>query len=297
MSSSAPVLAPTSPTTTVGESPATRFRRRFLRQGPGLAALAVLAGVILVALAAPVLAPHDPNVQDLVTRLQGSSRDHLLGTDDLGRDELSRLIHASRASLLAGFEATVIALLLGVPLGLVAGYAQGMFDSAVSRVSDVLQTIPGILLALGIIGALGPNLTNAMIAIGIVYSPSFFRVARAAAMTVREETFIEAARSLGGTPAWIVLNHVVPNVLSPLLVRISLTIGFCILAEAAISFLGLGIQPPNASWGTMLGRSTTYMEKAPWLVMLPGFTIFVTVLAFNTLGDALRDSLGRETRR
>jgi ABC-type dipeptide/oligopeptide/nickel transport system permease subunit len=260
-------------------------------------ALVILLGVFFVALFAPLLAPQDPTIQDLLSRLQGPSRYHLLGTDDLGRDELSRLIFASRTSLLAGFEATVIALALGVPLGLIAGYAQGTFDAAVSRISDVLQTIPGILLALGIIGALGPNLTNAMVAIGIVYSPSFFRVTRAATMSVREETFIEAARSLGGTPAWIVLNHVVPNILSPLLVRISLTIGFCILAEATISFLGLGIQPPGASWGTMLGRSTTYMERAPWLVTLPGLAIFITVLAFNTLGDGLRDSLGRETRK
>jgi ABC-type dipeptide/oligopeptide/nickel transport system permease subunit len=249
-----------------------------------------------VAIGSPVLAPQNPNIQDILNRLQGPSGAHLLGTDDLGRDELSRLMYASRVSLWAGLEATLISLLLGVPLGLVAGYEHGWLDASVSRVADVVQTIPGILLALGIIGMLGPNLTNAMVAIGIVYSPSFYRVARAAAMSVREETYIEAARSLGGTSGWILLSHVLPNVLSPLLVRVSLTLGFCVLAEAAISFLGLGVQPPDGSWGTMLGRSTTFMERAPWLVTIPGLMIFVTVLALNTLGDGIRDSIGREVR-
>jgi ABC-type dipeptide/oligopeptide/nickel transport system permease subunit len=278
------------------ETPAERFRRRFLRQRPAVVSLAVLLLITAVAIGSPVLAPQNPNIQDILNRLQGPSGAHLLGTDDLGRDELSRLMYASRVSLWAGLEATLISLLLGVPLGLVAGYEHGWLDASVSRVADVVQTIPGILLALGIIGMLGPNLTNAMVAIGIVYSPSFYRVARAAAMSVREETYIEAARSLGGTSGWILLSHVLPNVLSPLLVRVSLTLGFCVLAEAAISFLGLGVQPPEASWGTMLGRSTTFMERAPWLVTIPGLMIFVTVLALNTLGDGIRDSIGREVR-
>jgi ABC-type dipeptide/oligopeptide/nickel transport system permease subunit len=278
------------------ETPAERFRRRFLRQRPAVVSLVVLLLITVVAIGSPVLAPQNPNIQDILNRLQGPSGAHLLGTDDLGRDELSRLMYASRVSLWAGLEATLISLLLGVPLGLVAGYEHGWLDASVSRVADVVQTIPGILLALGIIGMLGPNLTNAMVAIGIVYSPSFYRVARAAAMSVREETYIEAARSLGGTSGWILLSHVLPNVLSPLLVRVSLTLGFCVLAEAAISFLGLGVQPPDASWGTMLGRSTTFMERAPWLVTIPGLMIFVTVLALNTLGDGIRDSIGREVR-
>jgi ABC-type dipeptide/oligopeptide/nickel transport system permease subunit len=278
------------------ETPAERFRRRFLRQRPAVVSLVVLLLITVVAIGSPVLAPQNPNIQDILNRLQGPSGAHLLGTDDLGRDELSRLMYASRVSLWAGLEATLISLLLGVPLGLVAGYEHGWLDASVSRVADVVQTIPGILLALGIIGMLGPNLTNAMVAIGIVYSPSFYRVARAAAMSVREETYIEAARSLGGTSGWILLSHVLPNVLSPLLVRVSLTLGFCVLAEAAISFLGLGVQPPEASWGTMLGRSTTFMERAPWLVTIPGLMIFVTVLALNTLGDGIRDSIGREVR-
>jgi ABC-type dipeptide/oligopeptide/nickel transport system permease subunit len=281
----------------VGESPLRRFRRRFLRERGAVVALAFLVVAVLCAIFAPVLAPHDPDAQSLSDRLQGFSREHLLGTDDLGRDVASRMLFAARVSLIAAVQATVVGVILGVPVGLVAGYVRGWFDNVTSRVADAVMSIPALLLALAIVGVLEPNLTSAMIAIGIVYAPRLFRVTRAAALAVREETYVEAAHSVGSSPIRIVLGHVLPNVLSPLIVQISLSMGFAILFEASISFLGLGVQPPDASWGSMLGRSTRFFEQSPHLVIVPGVAIILTVLAFNVIGDGIRDSLGRETRR
>ena len=281
----------------VGESPRRRFLRRFVRQRAALVGLAFLALVVLAAVLAPVLATHDPARQSLAERLQGPGGRHWLGTDDLGRDVLSRLLFACRVSLVAALQATVVSIVLGVPVGLVAGYVRGWFDTVASRVADAMLSIPALLLALAIIGVLGRNLTNAMLAIGIVNAPRFFRVVRSSALAVREETFIEAARTVGGTTGWVIRRHVLPNSLSPLVVQISLSMGFAILFEAGISFLGLGVQPPGSSWGTMLGRSTRFMEVSPHLVVIPGLAIFFTVLAFNVVGDGIRDSLGREIRR
>ena len=295
------VLTPIEPAVAIvtkpGESPARRFRRRFLRERGAVVALCFLLFVVLCAIFAPLLAPYDPDAQDLANRLQPFSRDHLLGTDDLGRDVLSRLLYAARVSLVAALQATAVGVVLGVPVGLVAGYVRGWFDNLAGRVADATMSIPALLLALAIVGVLEPNLTSAMIAIGIVYAPRLFRVTRAAAISVREETYVEAARSVGTAPLRIVSGHVLPNVLSPLIVQISLSMGFAILFEASISFLGLGVQPPDASWGSMLGRSTRFFEEAPHLVVVPGVAIILTVLSFNVLGDGIRDSLGRETRR
>jgi peptide/nickel transport system permease protein len=185
---------------------------------------------------------------------------------------------------------------LGVPLGLIAGYVGGWFDSLVSRVADAIMAIPALLFALAIIGVLGPDIHKAMIAIGFVSSPRFFRIVRASTLVVRQQPYITAAHALGGGPGRIIRSHILPNVQSPLIVQISLTMGFAILFEAAISFLGLGVQPPDASWGTMLGRSTKFMENDPYLVIFPGLAIFFTVLAFNVLGDAINDALGRSSR-
>lgn len=280
-----------------GESPGQRFRRRFRRERGAMLALAFLVFAVLCAIFAPLLAPQDPDAQSLSDRLQSFSWDHLLGTDDLGRDVLSRLLHASRVSLVAALQATVVGVVLGVPIGLVAGYTRGWFDNLASRVADAVMSIPALLLALAIVGVLEPNLTSAMIAIGIVYAPRLFRVTRAAAISVREETFVEAARSVGSSPMRIITGHVLPNVLSPLVVQVSLSMGFAILFEASISFLGLGVQAPDASWGSMLGRSTKFFEQSPHLVVVPGIAILLTVLAFNVIGDGIRDSLGKETRR
>ncbi len=280
-----------------GESPGRRFRRRFSQDKFSVVAALMLLTIILASVFAPLLATHPPAAQSLSDRLQGFSSVHWLGTDDLGRDVYSRMLYAGRVSLVAAVQATLVGVLLGVPIGLVAGYFRGLVDSVSSRVADAVMSIPALLLALAIVGILEPNLTSAMIAIGIVYAPRLFRVTRSAVISVREETFIEAARSVGTPSSRIILSHVVPNVLSPLVVQISLSMGFAILFEASISFLGLGVQPPDASWGSMLGRSTRFFEEASHLVFVPGFAILATVLAFNIVGDGIRDSLGKETRR
>lgn len=274
-----------------------RFLRRFRRQRPALVALGFLIFATLVAVFAPLLAPADPLEQELTAVLQSPGGDHLLGTDELGRDVLSRLIFAARISLLAALQAVVVAVVLGVPPGLIAGYAGGKVDSLIMRVNDAVMSFPPLILAVAIIGVLGPSLTNAMIAIGIVFAPRFLRLMRATTLSVRQETFIEASRGLGCSSKRIVTKHVLPNVLSPLAVQIALTAGFSMLAEASLSFLGLGVQPPDASWGAMLGRAFRFFGRAPWLIFFPGIAIALTVLAFNTLGDGLRDSLGREVRK
>jgi ABC-type dipeptide/oligopeptide/nickel transport system permease subunit len=259
----------------------------------GLAAVAFLVILTIVAVAAPYIVPFDPTLQSLRSRLQDPSVTHWMGTDDLGRDVLSRMLVSTRVSLLAALEATVVSITLGVPVGLAAGYLRGWVDSIASRIADALMAIPALLFALAIVGILGRDITNAMIAIGIVNAPRFFRVVRASSLVVREQTYIVAARATGGGPFWIISRHIVPNVLSPLIVQVSLSMGFAILFEAAISFLGLGVQPPDASWGTMLGRSTQFMEQQPYLVMFTGVAILLTVLSFNVLGDAINDALGR----
>lgn len=274
-----------------------RFVRRFRRQRAAVAALVFIVVIVGCALFAPWVAPQDPIEQDLSSSLAGPSTDHLLGADRLGRDTLSRLIFGARYSLLAAVQAVVVATVLGVPIGIVAGLARGWVDAIASTIADAVLSIPAIVLALAIIGVLQPNLTNAMIAIGIVYAPRLFRVVRSAAISVREETYIEAARASGVGTLTIARTHVLPNVLSPLVVQVSLALGFAVLAEAGVSFLGLGVQPPDASWGVMLGQSTAELEDHPILVLAPGGAIMLAVLAFNILGDGLNDSLGREIRR
>ena len=274
-----------------------RFVRRFRRQPSAVAAFVFLVVVALVAVAAPLLAPHDPEAQDLRATLEAAGGEHLLGTDDLGRDVLSRLIYATRISLLASAQAVAVAVGLGVLPGVLAGYLGGVVDTVVMRITDAVMSYPPLILAIALVGLLGPSLTNAMFAIGILYAPRFLRLMRGTVLSVREETFIEACRSVGCSTWQIIGRHVLPNVLSPLLVQISLVAGFAMLAEASLSFLGLGVQPPDASWGSMLGRATRYMDPVPLQVVYPGVLLALTVLAFNVLGDGLRDSLGRETRR
>lgn len=266
------------------------------RPGAGLSVLWLLTSVV-VALFAPALSTYDPASQRLIDRFAPPSADYLLGADDLGRDVYSRLVYASRISLMAPLQAVGIATVLGLPLGLLAGYKRGWVDRILARAADAIMSIPAILLAIAIVGVLGPSLRNAMIAIGLVYAPRFLRVVRGAAISVREETFVEAARGLGCSTWWIVGRHVFPNVFGPFMVELSLAMSFTMLAEAALSFLGLGVQPPQASWGGMLGRSTRFMVPAPTLVVFPGMLIMLTVLAFNTVGDALADTVGRVSGR
>lgn len=274
-----------------------RFWRRFKKQRPAIVALAFIVFITLVAVFAPVIAPADPNRQSLRDNLLSPSWDHWLGTDELGRDVLSRLIFAARLSLLAAVQAVGVGVALGVLPGLAAGYLGKKVDLVIMRITDAVMSFPPLILAIAIVGVLGPNLTNAMIAIGIVFAPRFVRLVRGTVLAVREETFIEASRSIGTPTFTIIRRHILPNVMSPLVVQISLAAGFAMLAEASLSFLGLGAQPPDASWGVMLGRGFREISRAPWLVLAPGAAVALSVLSFNILGDGIRDSIGREVRR
>ena len=283
-------------TATQSLSAAQRFLRRFRRQHLSLFCLGFLFLLVAGAVFAPWIAPYDPLYQNLDAVLQAPSLTHWFGTDELGRDVFSRTLFAARVSLLAALQAVVIALVLGVPPGLISGLFGGQVDNLIMRVTDALMSFPPLILAVAIIAVLGPSLTNAMIAVGVLLSPTFLRLMRATTMSVAEETYVEAARSIGCSQGWIIIRHILPNVVSPLFVQISVFAGVAMLAEAGLSFLGLGTQPPESSWGAMVGRGFRYIDHAPSLIVFPGLAIAVTVLALYVLGDGLRDALGREVR-
>jgi ABC-type dipeptide/oligopeptide/nickel transport system permease subunit len=262
-----------------------------------MVALAYLVVVLVAAVAAPVLTSSDPNATNLRNALKGPSGDHWLGTDDLGRDVFTRLLFAARISLQAAVQSVGLGLLLGVVPGVLAGYFRGWVDTVVMRITDVLLAFPPIILAIAIVGVLGPNLTNAMLAIGVIFTPRFVRITRSSVMQTREETYVEASRSIGTSTWGILRRRILPNSLSPLIVSVSLASGTAMIAEATLSFLGLGVQPPQASWGSMVGRAVRHIDRAPWLIVFPGLAIALTVLALNLVGDGLRDSFGRETVR
>jgi peptide/nickel transport system permease protein len=266
--------------------------RRFLRKPLAVAGLVIVVVMVLTAVLAPRIAPHSPTRPDFGAILQPPNQTYLLGTDEIGRDVLSRLIYGARASLQAGFIAVLIAVALGVPIGLASGYFRGWLDEAlVMRLTDAMMAFPVIVLALAFTSVLGPSLTTAMVAIGIVYVPVFVRLARAQALSLRETEYVEAARALGNRAFAVMLRHVLPNMASPILVQASLSVAAAILVETALSFLGLGVQPPTPSWGSMLRLGTGYLESAPWASFWPGFAIFLTVLGINLFGDGLRDAL------
>lgn len=291
----APAVAPSR--RRVGPPGLRRFVRRFVANRLALGALVVLVVLVVSAAAAPLIAPYRPEAIDVLDRLAAPSAAHWLGTDSLGRDTFSRLLFAGRASLFAAALAVVIAVVLGVPAGLVAGYVGGALDWVLGRIADVLMTFPAIILAIAIIAATGPGLTNAMVALGIVYAPRLFRVVRSATLAVRAETYIEASVSIGTPAMSIITRRVLPNILSPLLVQVSLMLAAALLAEAALSLLGLGVVPPTASWGNMLGRGFGEIRSSPLLVWWPGLAIALATLSFNLIGDGLRDALGREIRK
>lgn len=265
--------------------------RRLRRNRLAMAGGWVILFLVVVAVFAPVIAPHDPIQIDGATLLLAPSATYPLGTDEFGRDVLSRIIFGTRISLKVGLIAVSFSTLLGVSLGLVSGYYGGWPDNAISRVMDVLFAFPAILLAIAIMAVLGSNLTNVMIAIGVVYTPIFARVTRSAVISVRHSEYVEAARALGAGDVKIILSHILPNSMAPIIVQITLSLGFAILAEAALSFLGLGTEPPTPSWGLMLNTGRGFMERAPWVAIFPGLAIMVAVLSFNVLGDGLRDAL------
>lgn len=264
--------------------------RRLLRRPLAIIGLIIVVGLLVVAAFAPWIAPHDPIKPDFLAFLQAPSEKYRLGTDELGRDVLSRIIYGARASLQAGLVSVGIAIAIGLPIGLLSGYYRGFIDEyIVMRIADAIMAFPIIVLALAFAAVMRPSLTTAMIAIGIVYAPIFMRLTRGQVLEVRENEYITAARALGAKNSTIIMRHVFPNILAPVLVQASLSVAAAILVEAALSFLGLGIQPPTPSWGSMLRLGFGYLDKAPWASIWPGFAIFITVLGINLLGDGLRD--------
>jgi peptide/nickel transport system permease protein len=257
---------------------------------------AIVGAVVLAALLGPLVAPYSPTQQDVRNILKPPAVAHLLGTDELGRDTLTRVLYGAQVSLQVGVLAVGISLLIGVTLGLVAGYLRGLTDAGVMRLMDGLLALPTLVLALAITAMLGPSLTNAMLAIGITGVPVFARLVRGQVLSVRELDYIQAARSLGAGDGRVMLTHVLPNVLAPIVVQASLAMPTAILAEAGLSFLGLGVQPPTPSWGAMLNTAKGYLQQDPWLAIAAGTAIFVTVLGFNFLGDAVRDALDPRLR-
>ncbi len=288
--------ATTVTTAATSSEPKRRKLPRVLRQRSFVLGAILIGLMALCAVFAPLIAPHDPVEQNFDSTLQAPTAHFLLGTDMFGRDQLSRIIYGARISFMVGFISVGIALIAGGLLGLIAAYSRGWLDNLIMRVMDVLLAFPFLLLAIAIMASFGTNLANAMIAIGIVYTPSFARVTRAATLSVMEQGFVEATQALGSSPARLMLRHVLPNITGPLIVQTTLSLAFAILAEAALSFLGLGTQPPTPSWGLMLNEGRGFFNTAPWLAIFPGVAITLAVLGFNLLGDGLRDALDPRLR-
>ena len=259
--------------------------------------LALVAALFLIALLAPIISPHDPIATDPDNSyLPPLSPHHLLGSDELGRDQLSRILWGARISLPVGFVAVGVGLAFGGLIGLVSGYAGGVVDLLLMRVVDALLAFPALILAIALVAALGPSLRNAMIAIGIVAIPVYSRLVRAVVLQLKQMEFVVATRSLGASPLRLIAKHLIPNLLNPILVQVSLSAGFAILAEAVLSFLGLGAQPPTPDWGQMITTGRTFLPNDPWLAIVPGAAISITVYSFNLLGDSLRDALDPRLR-
>lgn len=266
------------------------------RNKAALVGLGIVAVLILAAIFAPFLAPYNPYIVSLGDRLQPPGGAHVLGTDELGRDILSRLIYGARIALYVGIVTVALSGVIGISAGLVAGYLGGYWDAVIMRLVDVFLAFPVIILAIAIVAVRGPGLTNVLLALALVYWTSYARVARGTVLLLREEEYTWAARALGASPVRIMLRHLLPNAVAPMVVLASLGMGNAILAEAALSFLGLGIQPPEASWGSMLNFGMGYLREASFLSTFPGAAIFVAVLGFNLLGDGLRDALDPRMR-
>ncbi|MDB5413607.1 MAG: diguanylate cyclase [Rubritepida sp.] len=280
-----------------GESPASRALRRFMAHKLAMFGLIIVVIFVVAAPLAPWLAPFDPLETSWSRLRKPPSLTHLFGTDENGRDVLSRVLYGARASLMAGTIAVGGAVLIGVPVGLVAGLGGKWVDIVISRIADAMLSIPFLILAIALAAFLGPALENAMIAIAISASPIFVRLTRGMALEARNTDWVEAARAMGNPPWRIGLVHVLPNIIPPLLVQATLAIAEAIIAEASLSFLGLGQQPPSPSWGSMLNSAQRFIEGAPWLAVFPGLAIFLVVLAFNLVGDGLRDALDPRSQK
>lgn len=268
-----------------------RVLAKFLKNRSAVLGAGLVVFFVLVAIIAPYVAPFDPVKPSFASIRKAPSALYWFGTDELGRDMLSRMLWGARASIMAGVISVVIAIVLGVPFGLISGYFGGWIDASISRATDALLAIPFLILAIALAAFLGPSLSNAMIAIGLSAMPIFVRLTRGQVLTVKAEDYVEGARAIGLPDFWIIVRYVFPNVLPPILVQGTLTVATAIIAEASLSFLGLGQQPPNPSWGSMLNTAKNFMEQAPWMSIFPGSAIFLVVLGFNLLGDGLRDAL------
>ncbi len=276
---------------TVTQSPLKRALRRLARRRGALIGLAIVLVFVVLAIGADVFSPYDPTATDWMAVRKGPSAAHWFGTDEIGRDVLSRVIHGARASLMAGLISVCLALGLGIPIGMIAGYAGGFVDGLLMRLTDAMLACPFLILAIALAAFLGPSLANAMIAIGLSATPIFIRLTRAQVQAVKVEDFVEAARAVGNPPWRIALRHILPNIVPALMVQGTLTIAAAIIAEASLSFLGLGQQPPAPSWGSMLNTAKNFLTQAPWMAVWPGISIFLVVLSFNLVGDGLRDAL------
>jgi peptide/nickel transport system permease protein len=281
-------------------APFDAIRWRVLRRAARARLAPFGAGVVLlavaVALAAPLVAPYDPLAQNLGNTLARPDRAHLLGTDNVGRDVLSRVVWGTRVSLLAGLASVALAMVSGSLLGLLAGYSGGRVDGLVMRLMDAILSFPPLVLALALGAVLGAGLAGVLLALGVVYTPTFARLMRGQVLAITARDYVDAARALGASGWRVAWRHVVPNALNPIIVQASLSVAFAILAEASLSFLGLGIQPPQASWGSMINAGRGYLQQAPWIVFGPGAALFVTVVGLNFVGDAVRDALDPRTR-
>ena len=265
--------------------------RRLMSRPPAVIGLVIAVSMVVIAILAPVIAPFRPEASDFGAILSPPTFTHPFGTDELGRDILSRVIWGARASMQAGVLATLIAVVVAVPIGLLAGYYRGLADTLVMRLTDALLAFPFLIIAVGLAAILGPSLLNATFAIGIVQAPKLIRITRGEVLSLREENFVQAAIADGAPDRSVIFRHILPNALNVLLVQATVVLPFAILAEATLSFLGLGVQPPTPSWGVMLTAAQPYLGTAPWFGIMPGLAILVTTLSFNLVGDGLRDVL------
>ncbi|MGO4573819.1 ABC transporter permease [Microvirga sp. 2TAF3] len=268
-----------------------RILSKFMKNRGALVGAGIVLFFVIVAIAAPLVAPFDPIKPSFMTIRKAPSAVFWFGTDELGRDVFSRMLWGARASLMAGVVSVSIAVLLGVPFGLVSGYFGGWIDAVISRSTEAMLAIPFLIFAIALASFLGPSLSNAMIAIGLSAMPIFIRLTRGQVLSIKAEDYVEGARAIGLPDFWIILRYILPNVIPPILVQATLTVAGAIIAEASLSFLGLGQQPPNPSWGSMLNTAKNFMDQAPWMSFFPGIAIFLIVLGFNLLGDGLRDAL------
>ena len=274
-----------------GEAPWQRAMRHLVKRRAAIIGLGVVIFFIALAILAPLVSPYDPMTTNWATVRKPPSLSHPFGTDEIGRDVLARVIWGTRSSLAAGLVSVSLALAIGVPIGLVSGYMGGFVDGLLMRMIDAMLAVPFLVLAIALAAFLGPSLVNAMIAIGVSQTPIFARLTRGQVLSVKHEEYIEAARAIGNSHHRIVLRHILPNIIPPLLVQATLAAAAAIIAEAALSFLGLGEQPPDPSWGSMLNTAKNFISQAPWMAVWPGAAIFVLVLSLNLFGDGLRDAL------